>query len=116
MRFTALLAALTFCSAILLADDRSVDFDATADFSKIKTFAIREGKVSSQKPELNNRLFVQKLAETIRAELAAKGLKETADRPDMFVDFSIAGLDYSIVGGQRAERVPGGPNPHFSPI
>jgi hypothetical protein len=109
MRFTSLLAGLLLCSSVLLADDRHVDFNANTDFSSIKTFAIREGKVNSQKPELNNRLFVQKLGEAIRAELTARGLKETADRPDLFVDFSIAGMDYSTVERQPATRIPDGP-------
>src|SRR5207249_7882968 len=49
------------------------------------------------------------IGEAIRAELRAKGLKETADRPDLFVDFSIAGMDYSTVERQPATRIPDGP-------
>jgi len=118
MRFTSLPAGLIIlCSLVLpaslhaplLADDRHVDVDANADFSRMKTFAIRESTINSQKPELNNRLFVQKLQEAIRGELTAKGLKETADRPDLFVDFSIAGMDYSIVERHPATRIPDGP-------
>lgn len=102
------LLAVVLC-AVLLADDRHVDFDANADFSRIRTFAIREGRVDSQKPELNNRLFVQKVEAAIRAALTGKGLKETADRPDVFVGFSVAGLDYSTVERHPATRIPDGP-------
>lgn len=110
MRVTALLAGLIVCSSLLFADDRTVDFDQQVDFSKIKTFNIRRGEVTSQKPELNNPLFAKKLGEAIRAELLAKGLKETADRPDVYVDYSIAGLDYSLVVNRPASRGPDGPN------
>jgi len=111
MRSAAVLLGMVLCSTLLVADDRHVDFDAKADFSSFKTFAIRESRINSHKPELNNRLFIQKLADTIRAELTAKGLKETVDRPDLIVDFSVDGMDYSIVerqaAGQRGQVVEG---------
>ncbi|HLQ77999.1 MAG TPA: DUF4136 domain-containing protein [Terriglobia bacterium] len=110
MRGATVLAGMILCTTLLFADDRHVDFDANVDFTNLKTFAIRESRIISHKPELNNRLFIQRLVETIRAELTAKGLKETADRPDLFVDFSIDGMDYSIVERQAATRIPDGPN------
>ena len=73
------------------------------------TFAIRPGRIDSRKPELNNRLFLQKVDEAIRAALVARRLKEIADRPDVFVAFSVAVTDYSVTGGQRATRIPDGP-------
>lgn len=75
MKFTSLLAALILCAPVVLADDRHVDFDASADFSRIKSFAIREGRINSQKPELDNRLFGQKLAKKLPGD-ARKLLSE----------------------------------------
>jgi hypothetical protein len=75
----------------------------------VTTFAIRPGRIDSRKPELNNRLFLQKIDAAIRSALAAKGLKEAADRPDLVVNFSVASQDYSITGGQRGTRTPDGP-------
>jgi len=109
LKFTSLLAGLILSSSFLHADDRHIDFDTNADFSGIKTFAIREGRINSPKPELNNRLFIQKLGEAIRSQLTAKGLKETADSPNIVVDFSIAGMDYSTVERHPATRIPDGP-------
>jgi hypothetical protein len=109
VRLAARLAGLLLCSAAFAADSRSVDYDNSVDFAALKTFAIREGKVHSQKPELNNRLFVQAIQDTIRTALTARGLTEVADRPDVFLDFSLAGTDYSVIGGQRSTRTPDGP-------
>jgi hypothetical protein len=96
-------------SAVLMADSRSIEFDATVDFSTVGTFEIRAHRINSEKPELNNRLFVQAVEDRIRATLTTKRLKEVAELPDVFVDFSVAGADYTITGGQRGTRIPGGP-------
>jgi hypothetical protein len=109
MKVPSVLAGVMLCSAMLLADTQHIDFDQNTDFSRIRTFAIRAGRIESQKPELNNRLFIQKMEFAIRAELTAKGLKETADRPDVFVEFRLAAMDYSNVERQQGTRVPDGP-------
>jgi hypothetical protein len=110
MRIATLLVAYVLCSSVAFAgDESSINVDATFDFSKVATFAIRPGRINSQKPELNNRLFLQKIDAAIRAAVVAKGLKEVADRPDVFVDFSVASMDYSVTGGQRGTRTPDGP-------
>ena len=89
------LFAVTLCSGVMFADEHSIVFDDHTDFSKLKTFAIRDGKCDSTRPELNNPLYLKKLAEAIRAALAAKGMKETADQPDIFVDYRIVGTEVS---------------------
>jgi hypothetical protein len=109
MKAISILAGLILCSSLLLADDQHIDFDEKVDFSSLKTFAIRDAKINSQKPEFNNRLFVQKIGEAIRLELTAKGLKETADRPDILVNFSLSGKDYSTVERHPGTRVPDTP-------
>jgi Domain of unknown function (DUF4136) len=102
MRVTALWISLMLCAIAVFADEHSVDFDHHTNFSTIKTFAAREGKINSPRPELNNAIVEKKIADAIRAELKAKGLKETAGNPDIVVDFSITGDDYSETRGGPA--------------
>ena len=96
MRVAALSVGLILCSALLFADDRNVDFDSQVDFSKIKTFKIRDGKVDSSRPELNNSLVLSKIKDAIRAALTSRGLKETSDRPDVSVDFNVSDTEFSV--------------------
>src|SRR6185436_5365315 len=95
MRVTALAIGIFLSAVLLFADDRTVDFDRHTDFSTLKTFAIREGKVDSPSPELDNTLLLKKIADTIRAELASRGLKETLNNPDVIVDYNISGQDFA---------------------
>jgi len=108
MRHTALIVSLFLCSAILSADDRHVEFDTHTDFSKIKTFTIHQATIDSQRPELNNSLFAARLGDAIRDALKSKGMKETEDNPDIFVDYTVAGKDYSIVQNNPDVQIPGG--------
>ena len=108
MRLIRILATLLLCSGLAVADDHTVNSDATVDFSTIKTFAIRETKSASQKYEFNNRLFLKKVAQIVRADLLKKGLEENPN-PDILIDFSISTRDYSTVENQRGFRVPDGP-------
>lgn len=89
MRLALVLATSVLMTPVLLADHRHVVSDDKADFASLRTFAIREGRATTTRPELNNRLIFKKVADAIRAELLAKGLKESADVPDVFVGFSI---------------------------
>ena len=102
MRLATLSICWIFCAALLFADEHNVDFDHHTNFSTLKTFAVREGKINSPRPELNNAIIGKKVADAIRAELFAKGLKETASSPDIFVDFSITGEDFSATRGGPA--------------
>jgi len=95
LRTLLILLILAILPAALVADEHSVTFDEHTDFSKLRTFAIRNVRCDSVRPELNNTLYFKKLADTIRTVLSAKGLKETADRPDLFVDYRISGTEVS---------------------
>jgi hypothetical protein len=108
MRLTRIFATLLLCSVFAVADDHTVNSDATVDFSTVKTFAIRETKSASQKHEFNNRLFLKKVAQLVRTDLIKKGLEQNPN-PDIFIDFSISTRDYSTVENQRGFRVPDGP-------
>ena len=92
----AMCGVLALGVVCLSADDLSIQVDPQADFSRFKTFSIRDGKIDSPRPELDNPLFVKKLGTTIRDALKAKGLTATADRPDLLVDFSLKGEDISL--------------------
>ena len=96
-------------AAVLLADDHSIIFDEDVDFSIFKTFAMREGRVTSERPELNFPAAQRTLAEAIRTSLTARGLKEVADKADLYVEHSVAGVDYGIGPAGRANVIqPGG--------
>ncbi|HXP81681.1 MAG TPA: DUF4136 domain-containing protein [Verrucomicrobiae bacterium] len=52
----------------------TMEFDQTIDFSKYKTFAIREGQLSSGNPALNSPLVKKQIEADIQNDLTAKGL------------------------------------------
>ncbi len=97
-------------------------FEAAVDFKSLRTFAITEGRIDSRKPEMDNRLFRQRMSDAIRAELVSRGLTEVAASPDFTVTYWFADGDFSVVErrpamrvpdipGQRNQVIPGGPVP-----
>lgn len=74
---------------LLLADHRHVISDDKVDFAVLRTFSIREGAAKTTRPELNNTLIFKKTEDAIRAQLSAKGLTESPNRPDVIVSFTI---------------------------
>ena len=82
-------------SVSVAADDMSVQADPRVNLSLFRTFALRTAEINSDRPELDNPLFVKKLGNTIRMALTARGLNEVADRPDLFVDYRLTGEDVS---------------------
>jgi len=101
------LSFFAILSGTVVADEHSITFDDQADFAKLRTFAIREAKCNSARPELNNPLYLKKLADTIRTALAAKGLMEVQDRPDLFVDYRVDGTEVSTTD-RASDRIRGG--------
>lgn len=87
---------LALSSAVLLADDHTVLFDEDVDFSIFKTFSMRAGRMTSDRPELNFPAVMQALADAIRGPLTAQSLKEVAGRADLVVEYSVTGVDYGI--------------------
>jgi hypothetical protein len=106
MRIAALLAVLILTTAVL-ADDHHVEFDRYTDFSTIKTFALRQSRTDSARPELNNELLLSKISHAIRTELAKKGLEETTNNPDVAVDFRISSEEFREQRGGRADYIEG---------
>jgi Domain of unknown function (DUF4136) len=52
----------------------TMEFDQTMDFSKYKTFAIRDGQLNSRNPALNSPLVKKQIETDIQNDLTAKGL------------------------------------------
>jgi hypothetical protein len=88
-RVAASLIVLLLFAPALLAGRREVIIDDKADFTRIKTFLMREGQATTTRPELSNRLFLANISDAIRRQLSAKGLTESPDRPDVMVRFTI---------------------------
>ncbi|MBZ5608008.1 MAG: DUF4136 domain-containing protein [Acidobacteriia bacterium] len=67
----------------------TVEFDQSVDFSKYKTFAIRNGRLSSKNPALNSELTRKQIEHDIERALSAKGLELGGDRTDLNVRFTL---------------------------
>src|SRR5258705_6311140 len=61
----------------------TVEFDQAADFSKYKTFAIRDGQLNSRNPALNSELVKKQIERDIERYLTALGLEMTSGRADL---------------------------------
>jgi hypothetical protein len=119
------------CCALLLAGaapaaevSHDVTFDSNVDFHSLHTFTIGAGRTSSRffEPEIDNRLFLQRMRSSIRAALAGHGMQEASGQPDIAVSFSVVIADYASVerrepmrvpdtATQRGFVIPGGPEP-----
>jgi hypothetical protein len=109
LRLALVLAAVLAPAAGAKADTHDVSFDAGVDFGALKTFAIRGGHVASEKPEIDNRLFRQRMEYSIRESLVQKGLDESDDLPDVTVTFNYTEKDISGVERNGPTRIPDSP-------
>jgi hypothetical protein len=75
LRTAALLLSLLAASAAW-GQKIDVQFDASVDFSKYKTFAVRNGSLNSRNPALNGELVQKQIEADIRNDLTARGLTE----------------------------------------
>jgi len=80
---TAAIAALFVAPALLLAQKVSYDFEKSADFTKYKTYAQKDGTKVGQ-PLIDDRIV-----KAIDTELTAKGLTKSAN-PDVFIVYHVA--------------------------
>jgi len=62
-------------SSLVFAQKIEIESDQAVDFSKFKTFAIRDGRLNSKNPSLNNELVRKRLDADIQKSLEAKGLR-----------------------------------------
>jgi hypothetical protein len=58
-----------------------IEFDQTVDFSKFKTFAIRDARLNSKSPSLNSDLVKKRINADIVKFLEAKGLEFVVEGP-----------------------------------
>ena len=59
----------------------TMEFDQSTDFSRYKTFAIRDGQLSSKNPALNSPLVKKQIEADIEADLSRKGLTVATTGP-----------------------------------
>jgi len=70
-----------FAAQSARAQKITMEFDQTMDFSKYKTFAIRDGQLSSRNPALNSPLVKKQIEADIQNDLTAKGLTLVTSGP-----------------------------------
>ena len=93
-----------------------IESDQAVDFSKFKTFAIRDSRLNSQNPSLNNDLVRKRLDADIQKYLGAKGLAFVPSGPsDLNIRYTLGAVRKSEVDtypagwrgwGTRVVRVP----------
>ena len=107
--FTLLGAASAWAQKI------TVESDQAADFTKYKTFAIRDGQLNSKNPALNSELVKKRIEADIERALSARGLEWTSGPSDLNVRYHFgsarkAELESYPAGwrgwGTRVVRVP----------
>jgi hypothetical protein len=80
-----LLVLLLLLGPAVQAQEISTEFDETVDFTKFKTFAIREGQMNSRAPALNSELTKKRIESEIEKALTAKGLTKATGTADLNV-------------------------------
>jgi hypothetical protein len=81
----------------------TVEFDQAVDFSKYKTFAIRDGQLNSKNPALNSELVKKRIDADIVRALTARGLTMASGRTDLNVRYHFGSARKSEI-----ERYPAG--------
>ncbi len=96
-KFLGAISLAAICGLSAAAQKITTDFDSSADFSKYHTFAIRHGQINSRNPALNSELAQKQLEDDLRRNLAARGLTEVQDNPDLNVFFHFGSAPRSEV-------------------
>lgn len=81
----------------------TVEFDQAADFTRYKTFAIRDGQLNSRNPALNSELVKKRIEADIARDLTARGLEVTTGKSDLNVRYH-----FGSVRKAEIERYPAG--------
>lgn len=82
--FIAAAALVLLAPALALAQKTSFDYDKTADFSRYKTYALKDGTKVGQ-PLIDKRIDT-----AIEEQLAAKGLTRNDSAPNIVVVYHVA--------------------------
>lgn len=81
---------VTLLAAVgVLAQKVTVEFDQAADFSRYKTFAIRDGQLNSRNPALNSELVKKRIDADIQRYLTARGLSMASGTADLNVRYRL---------------------------
>jgi hypothetical protein len=67
----------------------TVEFDQAVDFSRYKTFTIRDGQLNSKNPALNSELVKKRIDADIEKYLTARGLAMVTGRSDLNVRYHL---------------------------
>jgi hypothetical protein len=86
------LAACLFIAASAFAQKVNIEYDQSIDFSKYKTFAIRDGRLNSKNPALNSELVKKKINVDIERDLSKRGLEVTDGRSDLNVRYTLGSM------------------------
>jgi Domain of unknown function (DUF4136) len=89
MKLLILIALTAICG---VAQKITVEFDQSADFSRYKTFAIRDGQLNSGNPALNSELVKKQIDADIERGLTARGLIMVTERADLNVRYRFGSL------------------------
>jgi hypothetical protein len=81
LRGLAVLFLGFLASQAVWAQKITMEFDQSVDFSRYKTFAIREGQLNSGNPALNSPLVKKQIEADIQNGLTAKGLTMSTGGP-----------------------------------
>src|SRR5262245_55975429 len=78
-----LMILIVLAAPCLFAQKITVEFDQAVDFSKYKTFAIRDGQLNSKNPVLDSELVKKRLERDIEAGRTAKVLSKLTGPSDL---------------------------------
>jgi Domain of unknown function (DUF4136) len=111
-----ILALAFLLSLSAFAQKIEVESDASVDFTKFKTFAIRDARLNSTNPSLNSELVRKRIDADIMKYLSAKGLEWAGTgRSDLNIRYTLGAVRKSEVEaypagwrgwGTRVVRVP----------
>jgi len=96
--------AVVAFAANAVAQKVTTEADPGVDFSKYKTFAVRDGQMNSPAPALNGELTKKRIVAAIEKELTAKGLTKSDGQSDVNVFFMLGSAN-----GSELEAFPSGP-------
>ena len=81
----------------------TTEFDTTVNFSKFKTFAIRDGQLRSPSPALNSELTKKRVETEIERALTGRGLTKASGAADLNVFYTLGSI-----ARVETERYPAG--------
>ena len=84
-RLLFLMALVAASATSAYAQKITTEFDESVDFTKFKTFAIREGNINSKSPALNSELTKKRIEIEIEKALKARGLTQATGQADLNV-------------------------------